>query len=39
MEITLVEERAMILQEQLSMDQAEGRAWSHKLDAFGRLDE
>jgi hypothetical protein len=38
MEITLVEERAMILQEQLSMDQAEGRAWSHKLDAFGRLE-
>jgi hypothetical protein len=38
MEITLVQERAMILQEQLSMDQAEGRAWSHKLDAFGRLE-
>ena len=37
MEITLVPERAMILQEQLSMDQAEGRAWSNKLDAFGRL--
>jgi hypothetical protein len=37
MEIGLVEERAMILQEQLSMDQAEGRAWGSKLDAFGRL--
>jgi hypothetical protein len=37
MEITLVPERAMILAEQLSMDQAEGRAWSNKLDAFGRL--
>jgi hypothetical protein len=38
MEITLVQERAMILQEQLSMDQAEGRAWSHKQEAFGRLE-
>ena len=38
MEITLVQERAMILQEQLSMDQAEGRAWSHKMEAFGRLE-
>jgi hypothetical protein len=38
MEITLVQERAMILQEQLSMDQAEGRAWSHKVEAFGRLE-
>jgi hypothetical protein len=37
MDITLVPERAMILAEQLSMDQAEGRAWSNKLDAFGRL--
>jgi hypothetical protein len=37
MEIHLAEERAMILQEQISMDQAEGRAWSNKLDAFGRL--
>jgi hypothetical protein len=38
MEVNLVEERAMILQEQLSMDQAEGRAWSNKMSAFGRLD-
>jgi hypothetical protein len=38
MEITLAQERAMILQEQLSMDQAEGRAWSHKTEAFGRLE-
>ena len=37
MDITLVEERARILQEQISMDQAEGRAWSNKTDAFGRL--
>jgi hypothetical protein len=39
MEVNLVEERAMILQEQLSMDQAEGRAWSTKKDAFGRLEK
>ena len=39
MEVNLVEERAMILQEQLSMDQAEGRAWSTKMDAFGRLEK
>jgi hypothetical protein len=37
MEVHFAEERAMILQEQISMDQAEGRAWSNKLDAFGRL--
>jgi hypothetical protein len=37
MEVNLAQERAFILQEQLSMDQAEGRAWSNKLDAFGRL--
>lgn len=38
MEVNLVEERAMILHEQLSMDQAEGRAWSNRMSAFGRLD-
>jgi hypothetical protein len=38
MQVNLVEERAMILQEQLSMDQAEGRAWSNKMSAFGRLE-
>jgi hypothetical protein len=38
MEISLVEERAQILHEQLSMDQAEGRAWSQRMSAFGRLE-
>jgi len=38
MQVNLVEERAMILQEQLTMDQAEGRAWSNKMSAFGRLE-
>lgn len=37
MEITLADERALLLKEQLSMDQAEGRAWSKKLDAFGAI--
>ncbi|GEM_PF-6597821 len=30
MEITLADERAFVLIEQLTMDQAEGRAWSNK---------
>ena len=38
MQVNLVEERAMVLQEQLSMDQAEGRAWSNRMGAFGRLE-
>ncbi|MEJ5308428.1 MAG: hypothetical protein WHX52_01530 [Anaerolineae bacterium] len=37
MEINLTEERAFILQPQLSVDQAEGRAWAHKVDAFGTM--
>ncbi len=37
MEINLTEERAFILQAQLSVDQAEGRAWGHKVDAFGTM--
>lgn len=37
MDINLADERALLLQAQLSMDQAEGRAWSNKLDAFGKL--
>ena len=37
MEFNLADERALLLQEQLSMDQAEGRAWSKKSDAFGRI--
>jgi len=37
MEITVADERALLLKEQLSMDQAEGRAWSGKTDAFGAI--
>ena len=37
MEITVANERALLLKEQLSMDQAEGRAWSKKTEAFGAL--
>jgi hypothetical protein len=37
MEFNLADERALLLQDQLSMDQAEGRAWSRKSDAFGRI--
>ncbi len=37
MEISLADERALLLKETLTLDQAEGRAWSQKLDAFGRV--
>jgi hypothetical protein len=37
MEVNLADERALLLETQLSMDQAEGRAWSNKISAFGRL--
>lgn len=37
MEISVAGERALLLKEQLSLDQAEGRAWSHKAEAFGTL--
>lgn len=37
MDVNLAEERAFLLQAQLTMDQAEGRAWGNKIDAFGRL--
>lgn len=37
MEITVANERALLLKEQLSMDQAEGRAWSKKTEAFGAM--
>jgi hypothetical protein len=39
MDFNLVQERAMILEEQLSMDQAEGRAWSNRMSGFGRLEK
>ncbi|WP_420643701.1 hypothetical protein [Candidatus Leptofilum sp.] len=38
MDITLADERAFLLKEQLSLEQAEGRAWEKKVEAFGRLD-
>jgi hypothetical protein len=37
MEISLADERALLLKENLTLDQAEGRAWSKKVDAFGRM--
>jgi len=37
MQITVADERALLLQEQISMEQAEGRAWSKKGDAFGTI--
>ncbi|MHB1294993.1 MAG: hypothetical protein ACYC4R_08330 [Anaerolineae bacterium] len=37
MEISVADERALLLKEQLSLDQAEGRAWSRKAEAFGTL--
>jgi hypothetical protein len=37
MEIVVADERALLLKEQLSMDQAEGRAWIKKIDAFGAI--
>jgi hypothetical protein len=36
MEILLADERAWLLEAQISMDHAEGRAWGKKVDAFGR---
>jgi hypothetical protein len=37
MEISVAEERAWLLKEQLTIDHAEGRAWSRKMDAFGKV--
>mgnify|MGYP007073184953 CR=1 FL=1 len=37
MDIILADERAFLLKEQLSLEQAEGRAWEKKVDAFGRI--
>ena len=39
MDITLADERALLFQEQLTMDQAEGRAWSQKVEAFGSMEK
>jgi hypothetical protein len=36
MDISLVDEKAFFLREQLSIEQAEGRAWGKKIEAFGR---
>lgn len=37
MEIAVADERVLLLQEQLPIEQAEGRAWSKKMDAFGTM--
>ena len=37
MEVFIADVRAWMLRERLSMDHAEGRAWSRKMDAFGTL--
>ena len=37
MDIVVAEERALVLQETLSLDQAEGRAWGKKMEAFGTM--
>ncbi len=37
MEIALADERALLLKEQITLEQAEGRVWGRKLDAFGRV--
>ncbi|MCB0037305.1 MAG: hypothetical protein KDE51_24910, partial [Anaerolineales bacterium] len=37
MDISLADERALLLKEQLSIEQAEGRAWGKKMEAFGRM--
>lgn len=37
MQINVADERALLLETQISMEQAEGRAWSKKSDAFGAI--
>jgi hypothetical protein len=37
MQITVAEERVQLLEAQISMEQAQGRAWSKKGDAFGTI--
>jgi hypothetical protein len=37
MQITVADERVLLLEERISMEQAEGRAWSKKGDAFGTI--
>jgi hypothetical protein len=37
MEIAVANERALLLKEQLPIEEAEGRAWSKKMDAFGTV--
>lgn len=39
MEIGIADERALVFQEQLTMDQAEGRAWGQKVVAFGSMEK
>ena len=37
MQVTVAELRILVLEEQHSMDRAEGLAWARKADAFGTL--
>jgi hypothetical protein len=37
MQITVADERVLLLEQRISMEQAEGRAWSKKGDAFGAI--
>jgi hypothetical protein len=37
MQITVADERVLLLEQRISMEQAEGRAWSKKGDAFGTI--
>jgi len=39
MEMSIADERAFLFQEQLTMDQAEGRAWGQKVAAFGSVEK
>ena len=35
MQVELAEERILVFADRFNLDQAEGRAWAHRVDAFG----
>ncbi len=37
MDVELAEERVLVLQDRFSMDHAEGRAWTRRIEAFGTM--
>ena len=39
MEMSIVDERALVTQEQLTMEHAEGQAWEQKVVAFGNVEK